>query len=725
MGIFADLIRDRTHENGSDVGQWLAQLFEVLNEAEPDRQTALDDDLRVFPYINGDLFGERLKIPAFTAPMRDLLLEACDFNWDAISPAIFGALFQSVMKAGERRAQGAHYTTEANIAKVIGPLFLDDLRAEFDRLRERRDSGRRAVLEAFHLRLAGLRFFDPACGCGNFLIIAYRELRALELEVLRQVYPPGQQVLDVEQIVRVNVGQFYGIEIGEFPARIAEVALWMTDHIANNRVSLQFGQVFLRIPLRVAPHIHHADALETDWNSVLPAADCDYLLGNPPFIGKSYQTPAQREQVHRIIQSDKSGNSLDYVSAWFLKGGEYAKAGKARIGFVSTNSVTQGEQVAQLWSLLLDRYGMEISFAHATFAWGSDARGMAHVHVVIIGLTSQEDEPKIKRLFVYADGKGNPAESVHPKLSPYLIDAARLSDSHLVVRDQARPINGLPLLVMGTKPTDGGHFIFSAEERKEFLHIEPGAEAFLHPYVGAEELINGKVRHILYLVKASPAELRRLPHVFERIGKVRQARLQSQKAATRALAENPTQFECGAIPERPFLAIPETSSERRDYVPIAYLEPPVIPSNAMRVLPDAQPWLFALLTSRMHMAWLRTIGGRLKSDYRYSIGLVYNTFPLPALTDGDKARLNILAQRVLDARAAFPDSSLADLYDRLAMPPALRKAHVTVDGAVDALYRPAPFADDRARAEYLLAQYEALSAPLLATPPRRRTKRLG
>ena len=728
IGIFTDLITGRTAEDGSDVGPWLAQLFDVLNESEKERQAKLDEDLQAFPYVNGDLFAARLRVPAFTKDMRAVLLEACAFNWDAISPAIFGALFQSVMKKDERRAQGAHYTTERNIMKVIEPLFLDDLYADFQRLKERRDNGRRAALDAFHTRLAALRFFDPACGCGNFLVIAYRELRALELEVLRELYPPEQrqQVLDIEHLLRVNVGQFYGIELGEFPSRIAEVALWMTDNIANNRVSLDFGQVFRRIPLRVAPHIHHADALEKDWETVLPAAECDYLFGNPPFIGSKYQTAEQREQVRRVAQLGGGGGTLDYVTAWFLTGGAYARAGKAKIGFVSTNSITQGEQVAQLWPLLFDRYHLEIAFAHSTFAWGSDARGMAHVHVVILGLTRQEDEPRTKRLFAYEDIKGNPVESGHAKLSPYLIDAGKLTDSHLVVREVAQPINGLPKLIIGSKPIDGGHYIFTEEERAEFLIKEPGAAQFLRPFVGAEELINGSIRYILVLQKASPAELNRLPYVKERMEKVRQCRLASNSPSTRELANMPARYHVNVFPDGPFLAIPEVSSERREYVPIAYLAPPIIPSNLMRVIPDAEKWLFGLLTSRMHMTWLRTVGGKLKSAYQYSAGVVYNTFPLPPLSDADKTRLGSLGQKVLDARAASPTSTLADLYDRLIMPPALRKAHHALDIAVDKLYRPEPFADDRERAEHLLTRYEALSAPLLVAAqakPKRRARK--
>jgi hypothetical protein len=714
-GIFTSLITERTREDGSDLGLWLTQLFEVLNEPENARQAYLDEDLRAFPYIDGDLFAERLRVPAFTSQMRQRLLEACEFNWDAISPAIFGALFQSVMDSQERRAQGAHYTTERNILKVIEPLFLDDLRTEFKRLAARRDTGRRAALEKFHERLAQLRFFDPACGCGNFLIIAYRELRELELDVLRALGYGTQLVMDIANIIRLNVNQFYGIEIGEFPARIAEVALWMMDHIANVRASLEFGQVFVRIPLRASPHIHHTDALEIDWATVLPPEECDYVFGNPPFVGAKYQTDLQRAQVRRIAGLGGSGGSLDYVSAWFLKAGEYTQSRQARIGFVATNSLTQGEQVAQLWPLLFNRYGLEITFAHRTFAWGSDARGKAHVHVVIIGLTRREDEPAVKRLFTYPDLNGDPIESSHSKLSPYLIDASRLNDPHLVVRETPRPINGAPPLIIGSKPIDGGHLIFEAAERAAFLADEPKAEPYLHPYIGAEELINGGQRWILALQNAPPADLRRMPHVLERLDKVRQFRRRSKSVPTQKIADTPTFYHVNVIPKRPFLAIPKVSSERREYIPIAYLAPPVIPSDLIFVLQEADLWHFGVLTSRIHMAWLREIGGRLESRYRYSIDIVYHNFPWPAAGEKEQERIRKLVQKVLDARAAYPDASLADLYDRLAMPPALRKAHSGLDAAVERLYRPQVFMDDRERVEHLLALYEALATPLLSS----------
>jgi hypothetical protein len=708
--LFFDLLINRTCEDGSDLGGWLANLFQVLDTPENKRQRNLDADLARFPYVNGDLFRLPSRIPAFDSAMRGLLLDACAFDWSQISPAIFGSLFQSVMDRTERRQQGGHYTTEKNILKVIGPLFLDALKAEFAALKARKDTHRRRLLQDFHRKLGALIFFDPACGCGNFLIITYRELRALEIEVIRELRPytaaSGQAELDAAELSIVNVDQFYGIEISEFPARIAETALWMMDHIMNNRLSLEFGQTYVRIPLRKSPHIRHADALETDWAELLPPTQCSYVLGNPPFIGAKYQSAAQRAQVQRIANLGGSGGTLDYVTAWFIKAAEYLQPGAARIGFVSTNSVTQGEQVGQLWPLLFDRYSLEIAFAHRTFAWGSDARGKAHVHVVIIGLAKREHAPTQRRLFDYPDIKGEPHESQHGAISPYLFDAGQLSNPHVVVNEENRPINGLPRIIIGSKPIDGGHYILSEQEKASLIASEPGAAAFLRPYVGSREFLNGGDRWILALQDATPNALKALPLVRARINAVRVFRGQSKSAPTRQLAETPLRYHVNVLPTRPFLVIPETSSERREYVPIGWLEPPVIPSSLVRIMEDATLPLFGLLTSAMHMSWLRHIGGRLESRYRYSIGLVFNTFPMPPVSEIDIAKLEPLAQAVLDARSIYSDSSLASLYDPDLMPTALKKAHRALDKAVDRLYKNSGFKSDRERAEHLLKLYE-------------------
>ena len=736
--IFFDFIEERTSVDGADLGPWLSQLFQVLDTPVENRSETLDADLARFPYVNGDLFEGPLRIPSFDGAMRDALLDACRFDWSDISPAIFGALFQSVMDPQERRAQGAHYTTEKNILKVIGPLFLDGLREEFDRLKVRRDSRRLAGLREFRRKLGEIRFLDPACGCGNFLIISYRELRLLEIEVMREIRTAtereGQRPLSAELASAVNVDQFYGIELGEFPARIAETAMWMMDHIMNNCLSLELGEVFARIPLLTSPKIMRVDALEVDWAELLPPQDCSFVLGNPPFIGSRFQTEEQRAQVARAAASDGSFGTLDYVAAWFFKAGEFARAGGARVGFVATNSITQGEQPARLWPILFGRHELEISFAHRTFAWGSDARGKAHVHVVIVGLDRREDAPTVRRLFSYSDLNGDPEETLHSAITPYLTSAEGLSDPHLTIRNETGPINGMRKLVTGSQPIDGGNYIFTDEERNAFLDAEPDAEPFMHPYVGALEYVRGTNRWILALHDAPPEKLAKLPLTKQRIAAVREFRQKSTRAATRKLADTPTLYDINVIPDAPFLVVPESTSERREYIPIGWLEPPTIPSNLVKSLQDATLTDFGLLTSAMHMAWLSQIGGRLKSDYRYSIGIVYNTFPTPpeyASAGGqDFPDLEAAAQDVLNARSNHPGATLENLYDPDLMPPDLRRAHQRLDRETDRLYKRSGFTSERDRFEHLLALYEQSQARLITSgskPARRRkaVKRSG
>ena len=734
-GIFEDLIRDFTREDGSNVGGFINEAFEVLNTPEDRRQANISAELNQLPYVNGELFAERLPTPYFTAAMRDELIVLCEFHWEKISPAIFGSLFQSVMDGAERRKAGAHYTTEKNIMKVIGPLFLDDLRAEFEHLKGlKREREKR--LRAFHDRLAGLHFLDPACGCGNFLVIAYRELRQLELDVLlalseteRDAEGQFQRKLDVTGLSRVDVDQFAGIELFEFPARIAETAMWMMDHIMNNALSQAFGQVYARIPLKKSPVIRHGDALEVDWADVLPPDQCDYVLGNPPFIGAKYQSAEQRQQVRALAGLGGTGGTLDYVCAWFIKAGAYVNAGRKRahIGFVSTNSITQGEQVAQLWPILFDRHRLEISFAHRTFAWGSDARGKAHVHVVILGLAPRGGEPAEKRLFSYDHVNGEPLESRHGALSPYLFDAGGLADPHIVVERRGDPFFDVPVVRFGSQPIDGGHLIVDYDEGVALREAHPELGDFIRPFIGAQEFLNGGDRWIFALKGASPTILAH-PVVKERLKAVRASRLASKRPVTQQLADFPSEFAFTTLPSEPFLALPSVTSERRDYAPIGYLLPPIVPSNLLNVGLQAERYHFAVLTSAMHMAWLREIGGRLKSDYRYSIGIVYNTFPWPELSDKAKAQLEVSGQAILNARAAFPDATLADLYDPDTMPPALRKAHRDNDRAVDRLYRREAFGSDRERVEHLFMLYERLKNPIVAATkdkPRRRRRKAG
>lgn len=709
--IFLQLIENDTRPDGSDTGMVLSQLFDVLDKPEGQRQKGLSGELDAFPYVNGRLFSGRLEIPVFNAKMREHLLDAARHDWSGVSPAIFGSLFQSVMNAKERRASGAHYTTETNILKVIGPLFLDELKAELSKISGRK-TGRESALKEHLAKLSRLTFFDPACGCGNFLVIAYREIRRLELEGLRLLYP--QDIIDAALLSRVTVDQFYGIEYQEFPARIAEVAMWMMDHIANNEINEAFRTNYARIPLKDSAHILHGDALEADWAALLPPEKCSFIMGNPPFIGQSYQSPLQREQMARVINApNKKAGSLDYVTAWLIKAGQYMASNKQiRTAFVSTNSITQGEQVAQLWPILFERLHLEIFFAHRTFSWGSEARGKAQVHVVIIGLTHRDNEPAEKRLFSYPDIKGDPVETTHSGLTAYLFDAKGVANRHLVVREAQTPLTPRPNLQMGSKLVEGGHYIFDAQERRAFLEAEPLAAEYMYPLYGAQEYIRGSARWILALQKVPPDEIARMPLVKRRVKAVREYRASSKKVATQKLANYPQNYEGNIIPARPFLVVPQVSSEQRDFVPIGWIKPPAVPSDKLRVMLDASLWDFALLTSTMHMSWMRAITGRMKSDYMYSVGVVYNTFPWPDAAPTQIAKIEALAQGVLDARCAHPTSSLADLYDPDTMPGNLRKAHAVLDLAVDRVYRPAPFASDRDRVEHLFGRYEALINPL-------------
>lgn len=724
LNIFLQLIENDTRADGSDVGRVLNDLFDVLDTPENARQSTLEAELDAFPYINGSLFAGRLRTPHFTAAMREQLLDAGRHDWSAVSPAIFGSLFQSVMDAKERRAKGAHYTTEANILKVIGPLFLDELRAELAAIVGRKTGRDKALLE-FQAKLTRLTFFDPACGWGNFLVIAYREIRRLELECLKTLY--GEQQIDAALLSRVTVNQFYGIEFEEFPARIAEVAMWMMDHIANKAINEAFRLNYARIPLEDSAHILHGDALDADWSKLLPAERCSYIMGNPPFVGAKLQTEIQRAQVRRIAGLGGSGGTLDYVAAWFVKAGQYLQSNRRiRVAFVATNSVTQGEQVAQLWPVLFDRHGLEIAFAHRTFNWGSEARGKAHVHVVIVGLVHRDCDTSEVRLFSYPNIKGDPVESRHSGLTAYLFDARNVVNRHLVVKEESRPINGAPALTIGSKPVDGGYLIFDTSERAALLERHPEAASLLRPFIGAEEYLHGQERWILALQTSSPALVASIPAVTERLRKVRAFRLgeipskrsdpakeaKPGGATSLSLAKTPAVFHVTRIPKQPFLLFPRHTSERRDYAPIGWVEPPAIPSDATVLLDSASTYQFGVLTSRAHMAWLAYIGGRLKSDFRYSIGLVYNTFPWPDAAPAQRAKIEALAQSVLDARAAHPASSLAALYDPDTMPANLRRAHAALDSAVDRLYRPAPFATDRDRVEHLFGRYEALVNPL-------------
>ena len=694
-GTFSEYLKCRTSSDGSDLGAKMIQMFQVLDTPDDSRQTTLDASLAQFPYIDGDLFRKQISIPAFDSGMRHLLIEAGEFDWSKVSPAIFGSLFQSVMDKEKRRSEGAHYTTEENIMKVIRPLFLDDLEDEFKNYKNKKGRNRKIGLEMFQDKLAGLAFFDPACGAGNFLIIAYREIRRLELKVIHELHHVEPPRIDVSILSKVDVDQFYGIEKSEFSAKIAETAIWMMDHIMNNELGAKYGIAYARIPLKKSPSIRQADALEIDWNDILPSSECSYILGNPPFGGPKHATKERRQQIINIANLGKSGGTLDYVSGWFLKAAGYV-GNNAKIGFVATNSITQGEQVGQLWPILFEKHGMEIAFAYVAFKWRSEAKKKAQVHVVILGLTKRGTSAK-KRLF-HIDDDGNTLEDNPVHISPYLFGTEDIR----IVRETSKQLNRLPTMRMGSQPIDGGNYIFSDEEKAEFVHRETGAEPFMREYIGANEYIKGTRRWILALQKVSPAELNRLPEVKKRVEMVRKYRQGSKRASTKKLAKTPTFYQADILPQKSFLVIPEVSSERRLYVPIGYMKSPIIPSNKLRVVEDADIGLFGLLVSEMHMVWLRYVGGRMKSDFSYSIDIVYKTFPVP---NGNLAFLKKQARLILDIRKKYADSTLEDLYDPLTMPRDLWKAHHKLDLMVERMYRKERFMSDHERLEFLLEKY--------------------
>jgi hypothetical protein len=698
---FQDLLEQRTASDGHDLAAWLAALFDVLDTPYPDRLTTVDEQVGAFPYINGSLYEKRLRIASFDKEMREILLECCSLDWSQISPAIFGALFQSVMNVDVRRNLGAHYTSEKNILKVIRPLFLDGLRDEFERVQNSKQK-----LFEFHQKISQLKFLDPACGCGNFLVIAYRELRLLELDVLRKLYGNSQTAsLDVAGYnILCDVDQFYGIEYEEFPAQIAHTALWLMDHQMNMLVSEEFGTYFCRLPLKKSATIVHGNALRIDWASVVAPDDLNFILGNPPFVGAKFMKDEQRSEISAIFKGVNGAGVLDYVSAWYRKAVDYMAENPAIVtAFVSTNSITQGEQVGVLWSDLLRR-GAKIHFAHRTFQWSSEAKGKAAVHCVIIGFGLQDAADK--RIYDYEDIRSEPHAIPAKSINPYLVDAPDLT-----IQRRGKPICAVPEIGIGNKPIDGGNYLFTTEERDSFIKQEPKSAAWFRRWLGSEEFINGKERWCLWVGECPPDQLRAMPLVLERVAAVKQFRLSSKSAPTRKLADTPTRFHVENMPDSNYLVIPEVSSERRRYVPLGFLGPETLASNKLRILPDATPYHFGTLSSMMHMAWMRQTTGRLKSDYQYSVSIVYNNFPWPDPTDAQKAAVESAAQGVLDARALFPASTLADLYDPRSMPPELVKAHHKLDLAVDAAYSKRKFEGDSDRVAFLFERYQALISP--------------
>ncbi|MFN4881059.1 MAG: class I SAM-dependent DNA methyltransferase [Bacteroidota bacterium] len=709
---FQEYIEQRTNIDGSDLAAKLQELFQVLNTPKENRFKNLDEQLADFPYVNGKLFEEILPTASFDSNMRQALLNCCYIDWSKISPAIFGSMFQSVMNPKERRNLGAHYTSETNILKLIKPLFLDELWKEFDA-----SAGSAPKLREFHKKLSTLKFLDPACGCGNFLVITYRELRLLEFEVLKALNKSGQTFLDVSQILWINVDQFSGIEYEEFPARIAEVAMWLIDHQMNMLVSSEFGQYFVRLPLKKSAKIVHGNALNVDWESVVSKNELTYIIGNPPFIGKKEQKPEQKADMEMIFANAKGTGVLDYVTAWYIKSAQYIQNTKIKVAFVSTNSICQGEQVGLLWSLMFNKYKIKIHFAHRTFSWRNEAKGNAAVHCVIVGFANYDTNNK--SILEYDDIKGEPHEVKVKNINPFLVEG-----KDITVENRKSPICKVPEMNYGSMPIDEGNLILTDEEKEEAVKNEPQIINAIKKYTGGDEFINNKKRWCLWMQNIEPSVLKNSKFILDRIEKTKKFRLSSNRAATNKLAKKAMLFGEIRQPKSKYIIIPKVSSENRKYIPIGILEPTTITSGSALIIPNANLFMFGIMTSAMHMAWMKATCGRMKSDFQYSASIVYNNFPFPDNPNDKQVKaIETAAQNVLDTRLQFPNSSLADLYDPLTMPPTLVKAHNELDKAVDLAYRPQAFTSEANRMVFLFELYEKYTADLFTKEKPKKTKK--
>jgi type I restriction-modification system DNA methylase subunit len=756
---FQDYIENRTAEDGSDLASKVQELFQVLNTAKDKRFKNLDEQLNDFPYVNGKLFEEILPMASFDSKMRQALLDCCYIDWSKISPAIFGSMFQSVMNPKERRNLGAHYTSESNILKLIKPLFLDELWEEFEAVKSNKNK-----LPEFHKKISQLKFLDPACGCGNFLVITYRELRLLELEILRATYKSGQGVLDVSDIIWLDVDMMYGIEYEEFPARIAEVAMWLIDHQMNMLISNEFGQYFARLPLKKSAKIVHGDALEVNWETlkvvdeIILKADqlnfkvlnepiseygtvnviakdaleientadfpphytkekirYDYIIGNPPFIGSKIMSQFQRNQIIKEFENSQGSGILDYVTGWYLKAAKYIQGTRTKVAFVSTNSIVQGEQTSILWGQMLIKYGIKIHFAHRTFKWSNEAKGNAAVYCVIIGFANFDTNQK--RIFDYEDIKGEAHELKVKNINPYLVDA-----KDIFVISRTKPICNVPEIGIGNKPIDNGNYLFDDKEREEFIKSEPKSAQYFYKWLGGDEFLNNKLRWCLYVGNIPPHELNKMSEVVKRINLVRNFRLESKSAQTKKLADYPTKFHVENIPQMDYLVMPEIALSKRRFFTIGYISKNVLSSNLVKIMPFGNLYHFGILSSTMFILWFRQVGGQLGNQLRFSKDIVYNNYPWPENpSDKQIKTIEEKAQNVLDVRASFPSSSLADLYNPLTMPPTLVKAHNELDKAVDAAYSKQAFSSEAKRIEFLFELYEKYTAGLFVKEKKKKS----
>ena len=725
-GIFFDYLEQRTKEDGSDLAMHLDQLFQVLDIPEDKRLKTLDEQLNIFPYVNGRLFTERLPTAAFNSKMRQILLDCCKLDWGKISPAIFGSLFQSVMDTGARRNLGAHYTSEKNIMKLIKPLFLDELWDEFHAVGENQNK-----LRALHGKISKLRFLDPACGCGNFLITSYRELRLLELAIVEKLLK-GQMVTNINQYFLVDLDQFYGIELGEFPSQIAGVAMFLIDHQCNMMVSDRFGEYIPLIPLQKSAIIVNENALRLDWQSVIKPLEGEtekprfnYILGNPPFVGKKEQNTIQKKEIEILFHNIDSSGLLDYVTGWYIKAALYLNTyspegitNPTSVAFVSTNSICQGEQAGVLWYQLSITNKIRILFAHQTFKWSNEAKGVAAVHCVIVGFSNINKSGK--KLYTYSNVKGEPLENLVQNINCYLAPA-----KDIFITGRKKSICNAPQINYGSMPIDDGHLVVEDDVKNELERTDPAALKFIKPYTGGDEFINKKLRWCIWVNESEVGSTKTSRFIKERITATKDFRLGSKRAATNKLAAFPAFFGEKRQPENAYLIIPKVSSETRSFIPIGILQPNIIVSGSALIVPGAKIYHLGILTSTMHNTWMRYVCGRMKSDYQYSASIVYNNYPWPeSISDKQKQNVEEAAQSVLDARAQFPDSSLADLYDPNTMPPVLVKAHQQLDKAVDQCYRPQSFASEAKRIEYLFELYEKYTSGMFVEEKPKKEKKV-
>lgn len=703
-GVFATYLETMSREDGSDIGAQLATVFQVLNTSMEKRQTTTDEDLLGLPYVDGPLFRDPLPVVFGTCDLRKMLLACSAFDWSAVSPVIFGSMFQSVMDDDERHDVGAHYTSEKNILKVISGLFLDALERELEDAKTNH-----AKLNALWNKIAQITLLDPACGCGNFLVVAYRELRRLELEILKRLHKreiEGNQVtlpFDVSTVSKLSVERMHGIELLPFPAEIAQLSLWLADHLANIELGDYFGTPFVKLPLTESPHIVQGNALRMNWEDVVPKNRLTYILGNPPFIGSRVMDKIQKQDMEIVFGKMRELGFLDYVTAWYMMAARFIQDTKIKCAFVSTNSISQGEQVGILWSALKS-FGTRIHFAHRTFKWTNEAPGKAAVYCVIMGFANFP--PDQSYLFDYEDVRGEPHALTVKEINPYLVAAP----ADVIIRNRQKLLSDVPEMSFGNMPRDGGNFILSEEDRTELLKLEPQAEKFIRLYIGAQEFLHGEKRYCLWLVDIQPDELRKMPEVLRRVEAVKAFRFLSVASSTRKMASTPYLFAQRTQPNTSYIIVPSVSSEHRQYVPMGFMSKDVIASNLCLTISDATLYHFGVLESEMHMTWMRAVAGRLKSDYRYSKDIVYNNYPWPEeVTYAQKKIVENAAQGVLDARLQFPNATLADLYNPETMPKKLLDAHRALDHAVDKCYGKRIFAHEPERLEFLFEMYKELS----------------